>query len=296
MPSRINLQQLETFLAVVRCGGISSAADQLNLTQPAVTTRIRNLEQALAVSLFERNANRLTLTKRGDMLLTYAEQFLHLTELVERDIIDPDGIERQIRLGVSETIAQSWLPEFVEQLKQTFPKLSIEISVEVSDVLRESLLSREIDLAIMLGPVSEHSVDNLALPEMGLAWYASSKITKEEACKLALPIASYARRTRPYRELKALLFEHLGPQVNIYPSSSLSASFRFVEEGLCLAALPKVLAADYVSRGTIHEFDPGWVPKPLNFTASFLGAPKSYLVEQAAEIAQQIARRYQNKV
>jgi DNA-binding transcriptional LysR family regulator len=290
--SKINLLQLETFVTVVRCGGIGKAAEQLNLTQPAVTTRIRNLEYAMSATLFERVSKGLLLTKRGELLLAYAEQFLHLSELVERDVVDPTGAERRLRLGVSETIAQSWLPQFIERLNEEFPKLSIEINVDISTALRQSLLDREVDLSILLGPVSEFSVDNIELPEFELSWYAAASLDLEEARKLNRPIASYARHTRPYRELKASLFEKIGPEVLIYPSSSLSACFRLVETGLCVAALPKALAQGYVDRGAIYEFDPGWVPSALRFTASYLADPKSHLIETAARISGEVAAIY----
>ena len=292
MASKISILQIETFVSVVRCGGIGKAAEQLHLTQPAVTTRIRNLEYAMSADLFDRGAKGLTLTKRGELLLSYAERFLHLSELVERDVVDPSGAERRLRLGVSETIAQSWLPQFIERLNQEFPKLSVEINVDISTSLRQSLLDRDVDLAVLLGPVSEYSIDNVELPEFELSWFAATALDKDEAIKLNRPIASYARNTRPYRELRSSLFEKVGPDVLIYPSSSLSACFRLVEAGLCVAALPKFLAKEYVDRGTIYEFDPGWLPSALRFTASYLADPKSHLIETAARIAGDVAVGY----
>ena len=69
--ARINLEQLKTFLTVVRMGSIRKAAVGLNLTQPAVTTRIKSLEESLSVKLFERSSGGLKLTKRGEMLIRY---------------------------------------------------------------------------------------------------------------------------------------------------------------------------------------------------------------------------------
>ncbi|MEM7294043.1 MAG: substrate-binding domain-containing protein [Pseudomonadota bacterium] len=195
-----------------------------------------------------------------------------------------------MRLGVSETIAQSWLPDFIKNLNKEFPRLSVEIHVDISTGLRNSLLNREIDLAILLGPISEYSVDNISLPEFDLSWYAARNLPLKEAEKLERPVASYAVNTRPYRELKANLFEKIGPGAVIYPSSSLSACFRLVEAGLCVAALPKVLAKEYVERGSIQEFNPGWIPNALSFTASYLAEPKSHLVETAAKIALSVAQ------
>ena len=292
MKARLNIDQLRTFLAVARRGGIRKAAEALNLTQPAVTTRIKNLEAALGAELFERSATGVRLTKRGDLLVQYAEQIEQLAEQVEKDVMDPAGVEGHLRLGVSETIAQCWLPEFVAALHRHYPALEIEINVDISINLRSALLNREIDLAILLGPISEYSVDNVELPAFALAWYCAADARMPEdgpAGLLRKPVITYARNTRPYRELKAELFTRIGPQVSTFPSSSLSACFRLVEAGLGVAALPRALGAPLVAEGRIAEFDPGWVPSPLSFSASFLGDPRSHVTETAAHIAQQVA-------
>ena len=289
--SRLNLDPLRTFVAVVRLGGVSRAADALNLTQPAVTARIRNLEEMLQGALFDRTGGAMTLTKRGERLLSYARKFEQLSEMVERDVIDPEGLERHLRIGVSETIAQCWLPDLIARLHRRYPRLEIEFNVDISLNLREGLLGREIDLAILLGPISEYSVDNIELPGFDLAWYVAADAAEEAdpAAYFARPVLTYARNTRPYRELRELLFERAGPEVAIFPSSSLSACFRLVAANLGVAALPRALGAEHVAAGRIREFDPGWVPAPLRFTASYIAEPKSHVVEPAAVLAREAA-------
>lgn len=287
--SRFSLDQISAFLCVVRQGGIGKAAQAMNLTQPAMTARIRNLEEALGKTLFERTAAGLRLTKDGELMLSYAERFEHLVDLVDRHLTDPRGVEGYLRIGASETITQCWLPDFVTRMHRLFPKMTVELNVDISVNLRAALLDREIDLAFLLGPVSEYTVNNVELPGFELAWYAAATGDADAAALLRLPVLTYARNTRPYRELKAMLFERLGPSVLLFPSSSLSACFRLVGAGIGVAALPKSLAEPYVAAGRIREFDPGWVPDPLRFTASYLAAPKSHVVETAAGIAHEIA-------
>jgi DNA-binding transcriptional LysR family regulator len=89
-----------------------------------------------------------------------------------------------------------------------------------------------------------------------------------------------------------MLFERVGPGVTLFPSFSLSACFRLVEAGIGVAALPKALARPYVAAGRIREFDPGWVPGPLKFTASYMGEPKSHMIETAATIAREVALEF----
>ena len=291
--TRINMEQLRTFLAVVRHGGVRKAAVVLNLTQPAATARIKNLEDTLGCELFDRQAGGMRLTKRGELLIAHAEKFEHLTELVERDVVDPDGVEGRLRLGVSDTIAQCWLPDLVARLHAQYPRLEIELNVDISLQLRESLMNREIDLAILLGPISEHKVNNIELPGFDLAWYAAvSRAEHATTVDLQRPVLTYARNTRPYRELKEMLFERVGPDVSIFTSSSLSACFRLIEADLGVAVLPRALGQEYVAAERIAEFDPGWVPAPLQSTASYLGEPKSHLIETAAKMALEVAIEY----
>ena len=292
--ARINFEQLKTFLNVVRLGGVRRAANALNLTQPAVTARIKNLEDSLSCELFDRTSGGMKLTKRGELLVAHAEKFEQLSELVEKDVVDPGGIEGRLRLGVSETIAQCWLPELVTALHDRFPKLEIEFNVDISVNLRAGLMDREIDLAVLLGPVSDFSVNNIDLPGFPLAWYAAANggADQDPAAYLQRPVLTYARHTRPHRELKEMLFERVGPDVSLFPSSSLSACFRLVEADLGVAVLPRVLGEDLVAAGRIVEFDPGWVPSPLRFTASYLGEPKSHVTETAAQLAREVAVRF----
>lgn len=290
--SRLNLDQISAFLAVVRCGGISKAAQRLSLTQPAVTARIRNLEDSLAQTLFDRTPAGLRLTRAGEQMLTYAERFEHLGQLVERHVVDPQALDGFLRIGASETIAQCWLPDFVTRLHRTFPRIEVEINVDVSVNLRAGLLDGGIDMAFLLGPISEYTVDNLDLPGFDLAWYVAADLAApgEGADSfLRMPVLTYARNTRPYRELKGLLADRVGPAVRLFPSFSLSACFRLVETGIGVAALPRALGRPHVAAGRIREFDPGWVPSPLCFTASYRAEPKSHLLETAALLAREVA-------
>lgn len=291
---RYTLDQLQAFLAVVRLGGVNKAAQALNLTQPAITTRIRNLEHSIGAPLFDRGSGAMRLTKRGELLVGYAQAHDRLARNIQRDVMDPDGVEGRLRLGVSETIAQSWLPALITRLHRYYPRLEIEFNVDVSVSLRAALMAREIDLAILLGPVSDYSVANVSLPGFALRWYAAAKaaIPDDPADYLRKPVLSYARNTRPYRELKAELHKRHGEGLAIFPSSSLSACFRLVASDLGVAALPEALAREWVERGQLRAFDLGWHPEPLNFTASFLGEGRRHIEEKAAHIAHETAKDF----
>ena len=284
------LDQLRAFLEVARAGGVRKAADRLNITQPAVTARIKALEDAMGVALFDRSAN-MALTRRGDALLGYAEQYLELNSLIERDVVGAEGFSRVFRIGASETIAQSWLPDFVRNLRSAYPNLTIEIDVDISRALRERLFENNIDLALLMGPISDYRVENLSLPDFQLSWFRARDGARSDPATGAAVI-TFARDTRPYRTLKQELLERYGPGVALFPSSSLSACFRMVGAGLGVGVLPDVLATPYIANGEIEAFNPGWKPDALAFTASFLAGANSALGRRAAAIAQETATEF----
>lgn len=286
----MTFEQLRTFLWVARLGGFRKAADRLHLSQPAVSTRISNLEQELRVPLFERGPGELVLTKHGTLLLSYAEQMLFVEEEIKQRVANPSETEGLFRLGASETIAQAWLPEFLKAFSEQFPRVNVDLTVDISLDLRTALLERKLDLALLMGPVSEFSVENVALPTFDLHWYRSTANPQTDLSEI--PVISYSNKTRPYRELMSELSRRIGPKLRIYSSASLSASLKMIAAGIAVGPYPRALANDYLEAGQIVEFDPGFRPQPLAFTASYLSEPRSFLVENSAEIASEVARKW----
>jgi DNA-binding transcriptional LysR family regulator len=283
----MTFEQLRTFLWVARLGGFRKASNRLHLSQPAVSTRISNLEDELAAKLFERGQGELVLTKKGQQLLGYAEQMLFVEEEIKQRVANPAETEGLFRLGASETIAQAWLPSFIQAFSAQFPRVNVDLTVDISLNLRTSILERRLDLAFLMGPVSEFSVKNVALPRFDLHWYKSSQMGDVDLTET--PIISYSNKTRPYRELTSELAQRVGPKSRVFSSASLSASLKMIAAGIAVGPYPRVLAAPHLKANEVVEFDPSFVPPALEFTASYLAEPRSFLVENSAEIARDVA-------
>jgi DNA-binding transcriptional LysR family regulator len=288
----MTFEQLRTFLWVARLGGFRKASDRLHLSQPAVSTRISNLEEELEAKLFERGPGQLILTKKGQQLLGYAEQMLFVEEEIKNRVANPAETEGLFRLGASETIAQAWLPSFIKAFSAQFPRVNVDLTVDISINLREYLLERRLDLAFLMGPVSEYSVNNVALPQFDLHWYKSRELGEIDLSEV--PIISYSSQTRPYRELTSELARLVGPKSRVFTSASLSASLKMIAAGIAVGPHPRVLAAPYLESGEVEEFDPGFVLPALEFTASYLAEPRSFLAENSAEIARDVAVEWHN--
>ncbi|GAB4543523.1 MAG: LysR family transcriptional regulator [Roseibium sp.] len=283
----MTLEQLRTFLAVARMGGVRRAAEQMNISQPAVSARISSLEAYLGTDLFSRVSTGVVLTRKGVLLRQHAEQVMAILERIKGDVMSEDSVSSLLRLGVAETVAQTWLPEFLHELHRSFPRLKIEVSVDISLNLREMLLDRSLDLTILMGPISEYSVDNLDLPPFDLAWYRPVDLPDPDLS--VTPVITYNRNSRPYRELMQQLQDRYGITAQIFPTNSLSTGFEMVASGIGVGILPQELGRRLVEEERIATFDPGWLPTPLRFTATYIGEPRNELIARAARVAQRIA-------
>lgn len=283
----MTLDQIKTFLWVSRLGGFRRAAEQLHLSQPAVSSRIAALEDRLQVALFERGPKGMALTRHGAMLTTYAEQMLFVQDEILARISNPEEMVGLFRVGVSETIAQTWLPAFLKSFARTYPRISIDLTVDISHDLRAALLERRLDVAMLMGPISDFSVENVALPQVPLHWYKPAG--HGEVDFAATPVMSYSARTRPHRELTAALSRRVGPGARIFSSSTLSASLRMIAEGIAVGPFPRALAQPLIAAGRIEEFDPGMDLSPLTFTASHLADPQDFVAARAAAMARTVA-------
>jgi DNA-binding transcriptional LysR family regulator len=286
----MTFDQIKTFLWVARLGGFRKAAERLNLSQPAVSTRISKLEQELRVPLFERGPGELVLTKHGTLMLSYAEQMMFVEEEIKQRVANPSEAEGLFRVGAAETIAQAWLPDFLKAFSEHYPRVSVDLTVDISLNLRAKLLERKLDLALLMGPVSEFTVENVILPSFDLHWYRSTANPQTDLN--IIPVMSYSNKTRPYRELLSELSRRVGPKLRVYASASLSASLKMIAAGIAVGPYPRSLANDFLEAGQIIEFDPGYHPQPLSFTASYLSEPRSFLVENSAKIARAVAEEW----
>ena len=296
--AQMNLLQIRTFIWVVKLGGFRRAADKLNASQASVSARIASLEERVGYPLLDRAGRGAQPTAEGREFLSYAEKVLFLTEDLEARIGDPSRRTGTLRLGISETIVHSWLPQFVSKFAETYPLIDLDLSVDVTVNLRDALLSRSIDLAFLMGPVSEFTVANVELPSFELAWLAGRRTAKRiehdgrDAVLRDMPFVTFARNTRPFGEVKALLSEHFGSSVRLFPTTSLAAGYELVRQDVAIGALPRTLADRYGRNGrkALIELDLGRRPAPLHFTASFVTDPPNLLTSEAAALAQMVTR------
>jgi DNA-binding transcriptional LysR family regulator len=289
-----DFRDLEVFFWVARLGGFRKASERLNTTQPAVSLRIAGLEERLGVKLLARGPRVTSLTPKGREFLDYAERLLRLRSEMLNAVASPATMSGVVRLGVAETIVHTWLARFIERVHDAYPNVTLDIEVDVSPRLRDALVGNEIDLAFLLGPVSEPRMVNLDLSRYPLSFVANPALDLgPEPVPLErltrLPLITYPKTTRPYIALRQLLTRSECAAPRIYSNSSLSTIVRMTLDGIGISVIPAVVIGPELERGDLRLIRADVELPDLVFTATSQITPDSSPAERLARLACEVA-------
>ena len=152
----LNLDQLRAFVEVVAHGNFTAAAKELNLSQPAVTHQIQELERRLNVTLVERLGKRAYLTEAGETLIEHARSLLDEDSRTRSDMRRfADGWLGRVRIGTSMTVLIYLLPSLLRKLKTDHPQLEISLKAGMSAATLEMLRTNALDLGLCALPVED---------------------------------------------------------------------------------------------------------------------------------------------
>ncbi len=148
-PVRRNLDigALRSLLAIDALGGMTAAAEQLNLTQSAVSMQIKRLEEALGLRLFVREGRRVTPTAAGTQLIEQAQRMLVIHDTVVDRLTTP-RFEGEITLGVPHDIVHPHIPAVLRQFSARYPRMQVRMTVKNTLELLREMRAGELDLVL----------------------------------------------------------------------------------------------------------------------------------------------------
>jgi DNA-binding transcriptional LysR family regulator len=291
----VDFKSIETFLWVVTLGSFRGAGQRLNTTQPAISQRIAQLERELGVKLLNRDHRVASPTPSGRQLMVYAEKLIGLRAEMMAEVGERSAMRGVLRLGVAETIVHTWLSRLVKSVNTAHPNLSLEIEVDITPNLSARLLGQEIELAFLLGPLSETGVRNrvlcdypigvLASPALGLG---SGPLKVKDLAKF--PIITFPRKSQPYEIVRSLFNRPDLPPIRLHASASLATVIHMAIEGLGIAVIPTSIVENELADGRLELLSTELKIPPLTFSASWLASPDTLAVELVADLAAKIAQ------
>jgi DNA-binding transcriptional LysR family regulator len=242
----MEISQVETFLAVATFGGFHRAAEALHITQPAVSARIKALEDSLGVSLFTRSRGGLVVSEAGRTFRPHAEQLLRVASLARQAVHQgqpASGLPLQIAAALS--ISVYFLPDVLKRFQQSHPNVIISIRPGHSKEVLDMVLNEEAEIGLARS-LQHPEVETISLREDPLLLVAHPRRGPEHTNRAHLekvaswPLIFYERGSSDWT-LTHSLFRRAGLVPNVaLEVDSIETAKRMVERGLGLSFLPQL--------------------------------------------------------
>ena len=240
----MEISQVETFLAVATFGGFHRAAEALRVSQPAVSSRIKALEESLGVMLFVRSRNTLTLSTAGRVLRPYAEQLLKTASVARQAVHElQPGSDTPLQIAAGLSISVYFLPDVLKRFQQAFPRLNISIRPGHSKEVLEMVLNEEAEIGLARS-LQHPEVETISLRDdpLILVAHPTLKLGKSRRARLeqvaGWPLIFYERGSSDWT-LTRSLFRHAGLVPNVaLEVDTIETAKRMVERGLGVSFLP----------------------------------------------------------
>ena len=155
---------LAAFDAAAPAGSVTAAAEQLHVSQPALTREIRELEERLGVALFDRLPRGMQLTEAGQMLAEYARQIFRLADAAEAAVGEFAGLKRgHLVVASSRTIGTYLMPALMDAYRDLYPGVTIELVISNSEQVKSAVLGQRCQLGLIEGPYGDDAFEVMSL-------------------------------------------------------------------------------------------------------------------------------------
>lgn len=234
MSSPLDLDQLQTFIAIVDSGSFTKAADRVYKTQSAVSMQMRRLEERISKQLFIKDGRGNRLTVEGEKLLNYARRIIRLNnEAIAA--FDDNRLEGTLRIGTPDDYADRYMPEIIGRFAKTHPNVELYIVCEPSVDLAERMHKGELDIALVTHNPRERMSDVVRTEP--LCWVGSANHPLRDDAPVPLAVG---RRDCIWRQLACSALDAVGREHQIlFTSWSCTVIAAAVLSGLAVSVMPE---------------------------------------------------------
>lgn len=270
----MDLDQLHTFLEIVRLKSFSKAAQTCYRTQPAISAQVRQLEQELNTSLFDRLGTRIALTAAGRIFADYAEQILELRRRAQQSIAELEKSPRgELVIAANEATCIYVLPQVFSEYMDLFPNIQLQVERSYGPRIVEAIVENQADFGITQLPVADKRVEvvkvfsdeiQLIVPPGHVLSHEGSVRAKDLVGYPLLMPKSGTTRVR-LNEWLELVEDDLQISMEL---DATEMTKRFVMAGLGIGFLASTHSGEEVAAGKLCSIPLG--PEPLRRTVGLI--------------------------
>lgn len=257
----LNLEYYKVFYYVGKCQSITMAAEELSLSQPAVSQSIRNLEDMLGTALFVRTAKGVRLSAEGAVLYPYVARGYEYFCQGERKLREQLDLESgEIRIGASDMTLQFYLLDYLETFHEKYPGIKVQVTNAPTPETLRCLWEGRIDFGVVTAPVFHKShlklkkvrtVRDIFVAGEKYSAYRDRRVSLKELEELPLICLEGETSSRKYVEM--FLKDQ---QIQLHPEFELATSdmlVQFARRGLGMASVVEDFARRELLEGTLFE-------------------------------------------
>lgn len=250
-----------------RLGTFAAAAQRLNTTQPAISARVREIEEQLGQSLFQRDGRRMILTARGRRLVQACEPLRSGLERVLLEASDFAGATGAVRIGSGEIAAASCLPAFIQAIERDRPGVTMEVELDLTARLLQQLLSGMRDIVFLAGPVASPGIRTVPIGSVDLVWAASPAVAAAGGFASPLPVWSLPDHSPIHHVTITSLDDHGIAARALHTCNNVRMLIEVVATGQGAAVLPETMVREHLLGGSLVEILPR-PPHKVHFEAA----------------------------
>ncbi len=259
IPTSMDFDQLETFLAVARLSSFSRAAEQRFRTQPAISAQIRAMEEEVGAKLLDRSGGRVAVTAAGKHFLKYVEEALEARKNVLSALKEMDEIPRgEVVVAANEGTCLHVLPEVFAQFKKQYPRVGVSIRRSEHAKILDAVNFNAVDFGVVSLPVADKrlSVVPIHREELVIMVPPGHPLSKQKSAMIAdvAPFPLLLPKVGRTRDSLENVFQERQLEVNISMElDSVELMKRFVAVNVGIGFIAKSNIVDDVKAGVLCE-------------------------------------------
>ena len=256
--ARVEIKHLRTLIALRDCGTLVDAAQQVNLTQSALSHQLKELEDRLGQPVVIRKSKPLKFTKGGERLLQLADQVLPAVEQAEQDIVRlAEGKQGRLHIAIECHSCFDWLMPTIDEYREDWPDVEIDLISGFNFDPLPALARAELDLVITSDPQNLPGIRYLPLFQYeALLCVAKNHPLAKKTIIVPQDLADQTLITYPVEHSRLDIFKYFLLPANVLPAHTRTAELtimiiQLVASGRGVCALPNWGITDYLEKGYV---------------------------------------------
>nr|WP_290447435.1 MULTISPECIES: LysR family transcriptional regulator [unclassified Pseudomonas] len=283
---------MEALFWIAETGSFEAAANHLNMSQSAISKRIQELEDTFEVQLFDRSKRNARLTEKGAELLDCTRELLERRDVLLERISSQNVLVRRLRLGVTELTALTWLPAFIDAIRQAYPKVQIEPTVELSSELLRKLEGDQLDVIVMPDVLDDVRFVSVPLQSVDNTWMCAPGMLPADRTVDLTELAQVTVLTQGASSGTGLIYERWLALHDIQLPRTLTSHNLLVQVGLTISGigvsyLPQNCLSHLTGRGVLQVVRTLPELPPIQYAAIYRADRRHGINPHIVELASQ---------